>query len=125
MEFSVDVPVKLTEKQMAYILCGAFEGYSSSWIEDISYIDPLPESAPKWAHEWPRYCTIPMFGRMKITMIEGDGEVIIDAQCLQYALDAMSIQFPLRLHSLFDESYDAEDADIFLQLACFSEVIYG
>jgi hypothetical protein len=45
-------------------------------------------------------------------------------RCLK-ALEIMAIHWPYRYESIMTDAYDAEDADIWFQLAVMGEVVYG
>ena len=50
--------------------------------------------------------------------------IVTNASC-QKAFEIMSTDYPDVLGRIFEEQYDALDADIFFQLAVMGEVVYG
>lgn len=104
----------------------AFEGGSNYWIDFAEYLNK--ELATKLSNE---HGVVPYSfneywesgSQMKITTIDQD-EIIIDYNIISDAIDNDCIHPEIRMRLLTDE-YDADDADIILQVACFKEIIYG
>lgn len=57
---------------------------------------------------------------------EGEGEtLVLDLAALKKGWILLKQKYPKIYKRVIDESWDASDADIFLQLALFDKVIFG
>ena len=126
--FSVVAITKLTELEVSDILCTALEGGSNYWLTDYR-----PKTEMKQIDEYDNY--------VGITLLNPSPDEEI-AECCEPALkdtieledianaltklasdpEGCKVNGAYRFNS---EDYDANDADIVLQVAVFGEVIYG
>jgi hypothetical protein len=132
-----------TEEIVRDLLSGAFEGGSNYWYRIESKKFP-PGSNPKdfWEggrmqpfqpdgsadyYHWSEL--LPTFpgGQLVIREIaEGEGETyILDLAALKKAWILLKQKYPEIYKRVKLEDWDAGDADVFLQLALFGEVIFG
>jgi hypothetical protein len=56
---------------------------------------------------------------------DGESEGELNLQSIEKGLELLAEKFPNRFVAICDEAYDAEDADVFLQLAILNEVVFG
>ena len=121
LEYEVPITINstLAQKDMEYLLCAAFEGGINYWCSEIIVEDfhGFTHASEVLAAGYP--VTL-------IDMEDEDQNRTIDGESLKKAMALMAEQYPLRMRDICsDGDYDANDADIFVQLACFGEVVYG
>lgn len=132
-----------TEKMVRDLLVGAFEGGSNQWyrIESKKFppgskVQDFKEGGRMQArradgsedyYHWSQL--IPTFpgGQLVIRDVsDGEGEThVLDLAALKKAWILLRQKYPKIYKRVIDESWDAADADVFLQLAVFDDVIFG
>jgi len=127
-----------TEKIVRDLLVGAFEGGSNYWYRIESKKFPPGSKVadfqkggrmqpPDDYYHWSEL--IPTFpgGQLVIREIgEGEGETfVLDLAALKKAWILLKQKYPKVHKRAEEESWDAADADVFLQLALFGEVVFG
>jgi len=132
-----------TEKLVRDLLSGAFEGGSNYWYRIESKKPPpgskmedfkeggrmqprRPDGSENYYH-WAQL--IPTFpgGQLVIRETsEGEGEShVLDLAALKKGWILLRQKYPKIYKRVVDESWDGSDADVFLQLALFDDVIFG
>ena len=120
--------IEISDELIEYILCSAFEGGITYWAENVSCKDNKDmKKDGGWKHEY-----LTRTKKKDAVMYIHESETgekypitkksIIDA--LQ-KMDSPEYKYTKALGRILDETYDADDADIVVQTACFGEVIYG
>ena len=118
--------IEISDELIEYILCSAFEGGITYWANNISCED---NKDMKKVGGWKdTYLTKTKKKDAKL-IINGYGFIasitkksIIDA--LQ-KMDTPEYKYTKALNRLLNGDWDADDADIVVQTACFGEVVYG
>jgi len=119
--------VEISDELIEHILCSAFEGGIVYWANNISCKDKEDmQKVGGWKHEYLTK-TKKKDAVMYIHTTEGEKakitkKSIIDA--LQ-KMDNPEYKYTKALSRILSESWDADDADIVVQTACFGEVVYG
>jgi hypothetical protein len=114
--------IEVADEMVKDLFITAFEGGSSYWAE-VNQETPAGEGAVSerfWA--W-----FEKGGSMGICSSEDATEELgeVNMTSIARALQIMHDEWPEQFEALVDESFDAETADIFLQLACMGEVEFG
>ena len=120
--------IEISDELIEYILCAAFEGGITYWAENISCKDN--KDMKKVGGYKSEYLTKTKKKDAVIYVHESEtGEKypitkksIIDA--LQ-KMDTPEYKYTKALNRLLNGDWDALDADIVVQTACFGEVVYG
>ena len=120
--------IEISDELIEYILCSAFEGGITYWAENISCKDN--KDMKKVGGYKSEYLTKTKKKDAVIYIHESEtGEKypitkksIIDA--LQ-KMDTPEYKYTKALNRLLNGDWDALDADIVVQTACFGEVVYG
>lgn len=132
-----------TEQLVRDLLSGAFEGGSNYWyrletkklppgskIQDFKQggrMQPRREDGSENYYHWSQL--IPTFpgGHLVIREVsDGEGEThVLDLPALKKAWILLRQKHPKIYKRVIDENWDASDADVFLQLALFDNVIFG
>ena len=120
--------IEISDELIEYILCSAFEGGITYWAENISCKDN--KDMKKVGGYKSEYLTKTKKKDAVIYIHESEtGEKypitkksIIDA--LQ-KMDTPEYNYTKALNRLLNDGWDAYDADIVVQTACFGEVVYG
>ena len=120
--------IEISDELIEYILCSAFEGGITYWAENISCKDN--KDMKKVGGYKSEYLTKTKKKDAVIYIHESEtGEKypitkksIIDA--LQ-KMDTPEYNYTKALNRLLNDGWDADDADIVVQTACFGEVVYG
>ena len=118
--------IEISDELIEDILCSAFEGGITYWADNVSCHDNKDmKKVGGWKHE---YLTNTKKKDAKL-IISGYGfiasitkKLIIDA--LQ-KMDTHEYKYTKALSRLLNGGWDALDADIVVQTACFGEVVYG
>jgi hypothetical protein len=101
---------------LADLIATCFEGGSTHWLESASPLSTITEVKP-WYSDPAFYG--PDFA-IRLTDDDGDTHVL----AWESAVKGYALLPPRRLQEIADEQWDAETADVFLQLALFGEVVY-
>ena len=120
--------IEISDELIEHILCTAFEGGINYWAESVSCKDR--EDMKKVGGYKSEYLTKTKLKDAVMYIHESEtGEKypitkksIIDA--LQ-KMDNPKYSCTKALGRILDETYDACDADIAVQMACFGQVVYG
>lgn len=112
-----------TDKMLSDILATAFEGGVGYWccIEDYRITHSLCTSDPK-------YCWVPLYQGNSIQLCDAeddDEKWELTRDDIELALTKIALERPQTYKRLLNEEYDADDADVFLQIAAIGEVTYG
>ena len=120
--------IEISDELIEYILCSAFEGGITYWAENVSCKDSKDmKEVGGYKHEY-----LTRTKKKDAVMYIHESETgekypitkksIIDA--LQ-KMDSPEYKYTKALGRILDETYDADDADILLQMACFKEIVFG
>jgi hypothetical protein len=114
--------LEIDDDKIAMLLSAAWEGGSNYWAraEGTPYSWTPDAAKPEWRLELP------------VTVIdceEGSNKHALDEAAIQRGI-SLAYKFPAVLAALTADghgslSWDAADADVFLQLCLFGEVLYG
>ena len=119
--------IEISDELIENILCSAFEGGITYWANNVSCHD---NDDMKKVGGWKsRYLTRTKLKNAKLIIhtISG-GEVTLTKKSIIDALQKMDTpeySYTKALGRILSEQYDADDADIVVQTACFGEVVYG
>ena len=128
---------KWKDEQLKGLLATAFEGGVNywAWIDRYEYAagrtaadyEPAAFTDPD-ADWWPEYCLVPLDdGAVVLSDVETE-EVFgqrLDRSALLRGLDLTAELYPSRWARIREQNYDAEDADVAVQLALFGQLVYG
>jgi len=120
--------IEISDELIEDILCSAFEGGITYWAENVSCKDyDDMKKIGGWKHEY-----LTKTKKKDAVMYIHESETgekypitkksIIDA--LQ-KMDTPEYNYTKALNRLLNGDWDADDADIVVQTACFGEVVYG
>ena len=119
--------IEISDELIENILCSAFEGGITYWANNVSCHDNKDmKEVGGWKHEYLTR-TKKKDAKLIIHTICG-GEVAITKKSIIDALQKMDTpeyKYTKALGRILSETYDADDADIVVQTACFGEVVYG
>lgn len=133
-EFVAEMPKTL--RRTRDLLVAAFEGGSNYWytIEKAHY-PPGTTAAdfkeggrmqPEDYYHWSQLVPTVSGGSLEITAEDMDGVYKLDKKALARGWRLLRQQHPKIYWRIFKEDdFDAGDADVFLQLALFGEVVFG
>ena len=118
---------QISDELIEFILCGCFEGGSTYWAENVSCEDK--EDMKKVGGYKSEYLTKTKKkdAVMFIHTIEGDKQPITKKSIIDalQKMDTPEYKYTKALKRILDGQWDADDADIVVQTACFGEVVYG
>lgn len=145
-----ETPELFTDQELAGLLITAWEGGSNYWILEARYIPPrgmtedelrraawrnAPSDAKElWSEEgpegrWPLYSLLPFLPetvKWKIKFIPDEGErVFLTPKNMRAAAKRILTEYPEIFRRIKDGQYDANDADVWLQMSVFGEIVYG
>lgn len=126
--------VKLSLDAVSDLISTALEGGSNYWYQIVGYDKPdaitFRSSLFKDDEEPHPYYDFPL-NKGGAVHFEADGAgedkqvFTLNLESIHRGLNLMLDKCPSRVASIVDESYDAEDADVFLQASLFGEIIFG
>ena len=119
--------IEISDELIEHILCSAFEGGITYWANNVSCHDK--EDMQKTGGYKSEYLTKTKKKDAKLIVhtISG-GEVTMSKKSIIDALQKMDTpeyKYTKSLNRLLNGDWDADDADIVVQTACFGEVVYG
>ena len=123
-----EVKFKFSAQLVADLITTAFEGGSNHWIDKVELLqgswDP---NQTNWYSDESFFEKVNNFSFM-VTSVD-DTEHKIDFKVVQRAFEIMTLDvlYAIVLSNLLDPegaNWDAGDADVFLQLCCFNELVY-
>ncbi len=126
--FPVTTTLQITEKRIADLLCGAFEGGSNYWVHEATVHDLVKDGQPWGPSEYtPSYIRAPFSAGGYVDLDPGEGEPIVrlDREALARGLKVMAEKYPRHWSDFLQENEDADTADCFLQCCLFGEIIFG
>ena len=124
------IPVNITKEQIADQLCTALEGGSNYWymlgdvdtthfVKGDTFVDNLARSfiADK-DYKLDVY---------DLESDEDEPELLgsVNYRDMEWALTEMALEYPKMYANIVAEQFDADDADVWFQLATMGEVVFG
>lgn len=132
----IETDVKLDN--IAGLLCSAFEGGIGYWAKIVDYKEPEELVDLGKSFMWqdsngekvtPKHIYYPLSkgGAVIIKDIEDDEgqEYFVDLETVERGLKLMQEKYPHHFGDFISENYDAITGDVLIQLAVFSELVYG
>jgi hypothetical protein len=120
---------QLGKEAVSDLISCAFEGGSNYWASVVSTNTPtkIEFRCSLFADEKPhRFYDYPLNEGGSVTIdADGEGEGILNLESIENALELLSERYPNRFVAVCDGDYDAEDADVFLQLAILKDLVFG
>ena len=124
----ITITVEISDKMIEDILCSAFEGGITYWAENVSCKDNDDmKKVGGWKHEYLTK-TKKKDAIMYIHDIETGERYPITKKSIIDALQKMDkpeYKYTKALNRILNEQWDADDADIVVQTACFGHVVFG
>jgi hypothetical protein len=120
---------KITKENIIDIFVTALEGGSNYWY----YIPTIPNGVRDIMDETGMATSeaigqyVLKGGYVQINDAEDEEEVLgnVDMDGLLDAIQKVKTEFPDVYNNIIDEEYDADDADIFFQIAVMGEIVFG
>ena len=124
---TINYTVPITDEMIEDILCSAFEGGITYWADNVSCKDNKDmQKVGGYKHEYLTK-TKKKDAVMFIHTMEGEKYKITKKSIIDglQKMDNSEYGCTKALKRILDETYDAYDTDIVVQIACFGKVIYG
>ena len=120
--------IEISDEMIEDILCSAFEGGITYWANNVSCKDNDDMKKVKgWKHEYLTKTKL-KDAVMYIHEIETGEKYPITKKSVIDALQKMDnpeYKYTKALKRILDGQWDADDADIVVQTACFGQVVFG
>ena len=119
------VEKEISTSQIMDMIITAMEGGSNYWYLIESY---QPTKWEKQINDKTLCVEVYDIEEHHDAVREGEGVAplgVLTYQSIKSGIEKMIRDWPDAFQRWMDESYDAEDADIFLQLCCMGEVVYA
>jgi hypothetical protein len=113
---TVNVPFDIKRERIADLLTSALEGGSTYWCDYLE-VDEWPQGA--------KYAAEAIASGWTAFSVRHDDEVTRVGSQVPVALKRLATEFPEQFELFLMEQDDAETGDIFFQLLCFGEIVYG
>lgn len=123
------VELEVPAQTIADLMVTAIEGgcnywmshFQASWIPKLKETCDLPWYAQEEVYKDPDF-SIAIFVKDED---EDSGLFILSQAGVVIGLSKLNSEFPEHARKIFEENYDVETADVFLQLCLFGEIVYG
>lgn len=120
---------KITKEDIIDLFVTALEGGSNYWY----YLPTIPSAVRDIMNEKNMATSeaigeyVLRGGSIQVNDAEEEEEVLgtVDMDSLLDAIQKLKEDYPNNYYNIIDEEYDAEDADIFFQLATMGDVVFG
>lgn len=127
------VPLTLNYQRVSDLLVTAFEGGSNYWFWIDGYVRPDDDEEQgliKALGVGPSYSYFPLSRTGGVLISENEdfesGETwMLDEEAVRRGIDLLFQSYPKAAHDVISEDFDADTADLFLQLALFGEPIFS
>ena len=123
----INITKEISDELIEDILCSAFEGGITYWANNVSCHNRKDgNKVGGWKHEYLTKTKL-KDAKLIIDTIEG-GQVAFRKKSIINALQKMDkpeYKYTKALNRILFGGWDAGDADIVVQTACFGEVVYG
>jgi hypothetical protein len=124
--------VQIDEDTISSVLCSAIESGAGSgyWLKAVKVInfDSNLVTFETSFKEYPTYL-VALIDRedsgLQIITHDKEKTAFINRQCIMDTLEIMAKQYAVNFGNILSKDSDAEDADVFLQVACFGKVLYS
>lgn len=112
-DITITIKKTITKQNIVDTFITACEGGSNYWCQSVT-----PKKKTGDAYE-------AMLDGFELVDAESGATYLVGPDAIKNAFQKMAEKYPLRLEDIINESADADDADVFLQLCVFEDVIYG
>jgi len=117
--------LEISDELIENILVCAFDSGSTYWASNISCEDIEDmKKVGGWKHEYLTK-TKKKDAVMYIHDAETGEKYPMTKKSIIDALQKLDTEYPEILDRILNEQYDADDADIALQMACFGKIVFG
>lgn len=132
----VDIKITISRQRVAQMLVSAIEGGISYWCERQEFKkkepdawEPVLDAGDENPSRWPIY-DYPLLpgGEVSFRADDGTGRVKVcklNLETITKGLALMAEKYPHQFANFINDDDDAGTADVFVQLCCFGEVVYG
>ena len=118
---TINVPVQIEEQAVRDLLGNAIEGGSTYWCDSIDRHGVTQKQAP-YRQDVP----FVEGGKLEVRGAEEpDKPIFLTRETLVGGLILMALKYPRHWQDFMNDNADATTGDVFLQLCCFGDVIYG
>jgi hypothetical protein len=119
-----DVKIKITDQHLVSLFSDA-DGGSAYWAElSVKFSEDSDTKGLSFEERLVDH-VMNKHSSFIITDVEENEEYIINKRDIERALQIMSDDYPEHFSNLIKEEDDADTGDVFLQILCFDEVVYG
>jgi len=116
----METKIETTDERLKDLLCGAFEGGSGYWIDEVKV--PSKKAQKRAGAEY--YHESPVVG-LELVITSEEGKHTLNRASLEKGLQVFAQKCPRQFGDFIAENDDAETSDCFLQCCLFGEVIFG
>lgn len=123
-----EITISIADQDIVDLLTTGFEGGMSPWIGSIDYLVTPPADYEAYV----KYAQLPFWeggGKIRIHFDGGEDEEGSFASSIEVTFAdleaAIKLMPPSHLGDFLNENYDAITGDVFLQMLCLKELIYG
>lgn len=128
-EIKFNVQKEVSRKDVLNLIVTALEGGSNYWYEITEVIEPIEiEPTGDEFMDTHRIYKAPINKGGALKIADNEDETyngLLNIESIQKGLQLMAEQYPNHFNDFVKEEYDAETADVFLQLAVFGEIVFG
>lgn len=122
MKVKFEQEIEVSDERIGDLICCGLEGGSNYWIGEIKAENP--DNDPRFKF----YSDVVNAKRGALIITDGygdEGPKRVDRSVMEQALQLMASTCPSHFKDFIEDNDDAETGDVFLQLCCFGELVYG
>jgi len=116
--YDIPTTATVTQEQVDYLLCAAFEGGITYWCDSASTPEDYPEGAT-WLHQ-----TLTRGATIFLHDMEDDDVLLLTLDKFLVGIAKAAAHMRQDVVTFLEE-HDAVSADLAVQFALFGEIIYG
>ena len=120
--------IEISDEMIEDILCSAFEGGITYWANNVSCKDNNDmKKVGGWKHEYLTKTKKKDAVMFIHDTYDGDKHPITKKSIINalQKMDTPEYKYTKALKRILDGQWDADDADIVVQTACFGQVVFG
>ena len=117
-----------TLSQISDLLCCALEGGSNYWYSIERFVKPTGDMFRSNLDTEFRHLDYPLSPGGALIIVDSDGDMdpaTLNLESIQRGLQIMAEKYPRHMTDFIQDNCDADTGDVFLQCACYGDVVFS
>ena len=126
----MNVELNVEKREIAYLLCSAFEGGVGYWCRIMDTVEP-EEATESELKDFPPYCSFPLEGGAVVCRRdeeETDSQytpLVLNEESIRKGLSLMALKYSHHFSDFMSGNFDVLTGDVFVQCCLLGEIEYG